>query len=601
MKGASGTASAPATAAMPGRQITMAELVQIRDIFGFIKVDDVELGEARARASGQAHQAEAGSSAASSSPAASNIPPHNEVGQLADERVVLPYPPIAGAEDRHTLLSAPAHAQQPVNNVSQDLLTTAANNTAPRKKNKVGNTRHIKSTVNVVAEPHHTKLGAFAGMTMAQLFNPGNGIDIDTFFGAKALYITAHITSPKRVEAMINEKHQIENNTDEVLVKEKLFNHRLKNALEHKFGPNNVKQSKAALKRAQKDDQARWNYIAMLQADDISESNPLSICTLAGCPRNYARSQASQSNSSASTPAASSSGIAPAAGANLAPVFADETSSGDQMSAPYAASADTISGPSTRLRKRTHDSESTGSEPEPPMKTGSKRRKMSHGGVKDGEQQMGSSYTPSPDAAHSAIDSDDDSSLDPVLREQCHSATCQHQSTYTPVAAPAVYSDHAVSVRSPSTAAAAVQHHSSPPSDARPASAINATGRQASTVTENAHTSEQDPEISSGLSPHGAGSISSAPYYHDNSGALVLSGQDVYITISPEQLEEFHRDEKDAFLRGEFVNKEFRTAPDQPFDSDADWGRHVGNSMPELYPELGVSDHDGEGDSVYNA
>lgn len=200
---------------------------------------------------------------------------------------MLPAPQREGADEQRPPLSAPfaetvpARAQQLVENDPQGLLTGHTNNAAPRKKTKGGNRRHIKSTVNVVAQPHHTKLGVFAGMSMAQLFSPGNGIDIDTFFGAKALYIAAHIPSPKGVEARINEKHQIENNTDEVLVKEKLFNHRLKNALEHKFGPNNVKQSKAALELAQNNDQARQRYIAMLQADEISELNPISICTFA--------------------------------------------------------------------------------------------------------------------------------------------------------------------------------------------------------------------------------------------------------------------------------------------------------------------------------
>ncbi|GIZ36779.1 hypothetical protein CKM354_000024600 [Cercospora kikuchii] len=518
MDGPSGTASAPTTAAMPGRQITMAELMQIRDNFGFIKVADIELGEARARALGQQH-AEARPSVANSSSAASSFPTHNVGDTPSEERPVLLFPPIQGADDQPASVPAPPMAtwpQQPVNNDPQDLLTAAANNTAPRRKNKGGNKRHIKSTANVVAEPHHTKLGSFAGMTMDQLFTPGNGIDIDTFFGAKALYIAAHIPSPKRVEARINEKHQIENNTDQLLVKQKLFNHRLKNALKHKFGPSNVKESKVALERAQKDDQARQDYIAMLQADDISEANPLSICTIAGCPRNYARSQASQSNSSASIPAATLSGNAPAAGPNLWPVIADETSGEDPLSAPYTAAADTVGGASSRPRKRSLGPECIAGEPEPSTRTGAKRRKLNGGGVKDGVQQMDSSCTPCTNAAQSAGDSNDDSCLDPALREQTHSGTSDHESQFSAVAAPATSSDRSANVSNPSIATAVARHDPSPLSVAQADSATDAVGDQIGTITKDSQTSEQAPESFSGLSPHRAASTSTAPDYHEN-------------------------------------------------------------------------------------
>ncbi|PIA99753.1 hypothetical protein CB0940_03629 [Cercospora beticola] len=532
-------------------------------------------------------------------------------GQRVDEGNALSYPPIEGADVQPASVSAPSmatspqYSQQPLSHDHQGQLTATVNSTASRKQRKGGNRRHIKSTVNIVAEPHHTKLGFFAGMTIAQIFRPGNGIDIDTFFGAKALYIAAHIPSPKRVEAMINEKHQAENSTDEDLVKEKLFDKRLAGALNHKFGPDNLQRSKDALKLAQKTDQARQNYIAMLVADDSSELNPISICTYAGCPAKHARAQASQSRSSASTPAASSSAIASATGVGPGPASMGETSSEEQMITSYAAAAETVGGASSRLHKRAHDTQGSDTSCETLSRAVSKRRKLSDENAAHREQQQGE-FRAQPDrlTTLAASNHNNESSFVPNHHSEDQEEVAGIQSQHLLGNSHLDHAEGAESLSVHQGISAAVSHHSAPSTLAQPIDAASGMGVGIAEASKGPDHGQQDIEdtitqMGSGLYPSMEPPTSTTPYYHEGPAALNEFAQDVDSSLEFEQQDSFDAGKSGLTLGEEHLLGNNGTTTHQMVDSEGNRESYMRGNKFQLDPELDTLGHSEEGgDSI---
>ncbi|CAK1360950.1 unnamed protein product [Cercospora beticola] len=201
--------------------------------------------------------------------------------------------------------SASPAAQSTTTLSSSDTNASTANptTTAPGKKVKANRLARSKSRPTLLQNPHHADMGIFAGKTIDEILTPNNEISTEEFFGARALFISAHFSGHKEALEKINQKRMAEG-LPEMRFKDRTWNHRLEDALKHKFGPANYSASLTELGNAREDDQARAAYVAMLMSDLTNERNPTSVCTEESCIGKRARAQKkSLSTLNASTPA----------------------------------------------------------------------------------------------------------------------------------------------------------------------------------------------------------------------------------------------------------------------------------------------------------
>ncbi|KAF2207839.1 hypothetical protein CERZMDRAFT_102106 [Cercospora zeae-maydis SCOH1-5] len=279
MEGPSGASLAASKAPIKAQRLTMADLEQLHDKFGFIRFSGY-LSAPKAQCS-DAKTYYAGWCAfdniASDETVTEGVTPAPlPFPGTGEQSATLPPASPGVTPPGEGPLAFPDHEEEP-------LATMGAGN-ATEATGAGCNNRRTNSRARLVEEPHHSHLGTCAGMTMEELFRPHNG----------------------KVEAMINEKYQTEKDTEELLIQEKVFNKRIENALKHKFGPDKHKQARASLKNAQNDAQHLQKYIAMLIADESNECNPSSACIMSCCVNARDRAQKkSQSSTITSSPTAS--------------------------------------------------------------------------------------------------------------------------------------------------------------------------------------------------------------------------------------------------------------------------------------------------------
>ncbi|GIZ36778.1 hypothetical protein CKM354_000024500 [Cercospora kikuchii] len=270
-----------------------------------------------------------------------------------------------------SITTSSSHDVSALHTQPQALSATTSSTMPPRKKAKAKGLARAKSRPMLVVNPHHADIGIFAGKTVDEILIPHNGISTEEFFGARALYISAHFSGHKEALEKINQKRMAEG-LPEMRFKDRTWNHRLENALMHKFGRANYDSSLEELGDARKDDQARAAYVALLMSDLARERKPTSVCMEESCIGKWAREQKkSLSTLNASNPATGSYGTLYTTGLASASTF-DESSSEAPASEAFKANTGATA---PRSLKRASDVKNDEPASEQPGGVTSKRRK----------------------------------------------------------------------------------------------------------------------------------------------------------------------------------------------------------------------------------